>query len=173
MKIRKSFVTNSSSSSYICDICGREETGYDLSLSDVGMFQCEYSHTFCEHHKKNTNFDLRKYLTNKIINDLRQMLSDKSDRNNSDRAYWARRYLELLDDLKTKEEEDLMDFGEEEFDLRWEHPSELCPICSFETLTDKDGLQYFLKKYNMNRQDVLNELKNQFESYIDFMNYLK
>lgn len=30
MKYRKSFVTNSSSSSFICEVCGEVESGYDM-----------------------------------------------------------------------------------------------------------------------------------------------
>lgn len=37
MKFRSTFVTNSSSSSYVCEICGRTESGYDLGLSDCEM----------------------------------------------------------------------------------------------------------------------------------------
>ena len=47
MKIRNSFIANSSSSSYICDVCNRVESGWDLSLSDVEMMECEVGHIFC------------------------------------------------------------------------------------------------------------------------------
>jgi hypothetical protein len=50
MKIRKGFVSNSSSSSFICEVCGEIEGGWDASLSDVGMFECENGHVFCEGH---------------------------------------------------------------------------------------------------------------------------
>lgn len=46
MKIRKGFVSNSSSSSFMCDITGAIEGGYDASLSDVCMAQCVNNHTF-------------------------------------------------------------------------------------------------------------------------------
>ena len=48
MKIRTGFVSNSSTSSFVCDICGREETGMDLSLSDCDMYCCNFDHTMCE-----------------------------------------------------------------------------------------------------------------------------
>lgn len=50
MKYRKDFVTNSSSSSYICEICGANEFGYDLSLEDACMCECVNGHTFCCEH---------------------------------------------------------------------------------------------------------------------------
>ena len=48
MKYRKSFVTNSSSSSYICESCGAEVSGWDLSLSEAEMLECVNGHTVCE-----------------------------------------------------------------------------------------------------------------------------
>ena len=50
MKIRKGFVSNSSSSSFVCDICGRTEAGWDMSIDDAGMVECVHEHVFCEDH---------------------------------------------------------------------------------------------------------------------------
>ena len=47
MKFRTSFVTNSSSSSFVCEICGRSETGFDMGLSDCEMMECKNGHVFC------------------------------------------------------------------------------------------------------------------------------
>ena len=48
MKIRSGFVSNSSSSSFICCVCGRSEVVYDDSLGDCGMAQCIHGHTICQ-----------------------------------------------------------------------------------------------------------------------------
>lgn len=48
MKVRKGFVSNSSSSSFICEVCENVESGYDASPSDVGMCECENGHTLCQ-----------------------------------------------------------------------------------------------------------------------------
>lgn len=48
MKIRNGFVSNSSSSSFICDICGATESGWDFGLDDVEMAECKNGHTFCQ-----------------------------------------------------------------------------------------------------------------------------
>lgn len=50
MKIRKGFVSNSSSSSFVCDVCGKNASGYDLSLSESAMSWCQASHIFCDKH---------------------------------------------------------------------------------------------------------------------------
>lgn len=47
MKIRKGFVSNSSSSSFICDACGSEESGMEMNLDQAGMSECEGGHTIC------------------------------------------------------------------------------------------------------------------------------
>ena len=52
MKIRKGFVSNSSSSSFVCDVCGEEVSGMDMCLSEAEMSQCVNGHTFCNDHKK-------------------------------------------------------------------------------------------------------------------------
>lgn len=48
MKIRTAFVSNSSSSSFICCVCGAEHSGWDVSVTDFQHLQCQYGHIFCE-----------------------------------------------------------------------------------------------------------------------------
>lgn len=50
MKIRTGFVSNSSTSSFVCQICGNADAGMDASPSDFGMAECENGHTFCTSH---------------------------------------------------------------------------------------------------------------------------
>jgi len=47
MKVRLGFVSNSSSSSFVCDLCGETFGGRDLSPSDVYHCDCENGHTIC------------------------------------------------------------------------------------------------------------------------------
>jgi hypothetical protein len=46
MKTRNGLVSNSSSSSFICCICGEMESGYDASPSDFDMTTCKKGHTY-------------------------------------------------------------------------------------------------------------------------------
>ena len=50
MKIRLGFVSNSSSSSYTCEVCDNIESGMDCSLEDLGMIECEHGHIMCDTH---------------------------------------------------------------------------------------------------------------------------
>ena len=72
MKIRQGFVSNSSSSSFVCDICNRD--GLDVSGDELDMYKCDKYHIICNSHMttdKNcpicnmdviTNEDLLKFL---------------------------------------------------------------------------------------------------------------
>jgi hypothetical protein len=46
MKFKLDFITNSSSSSYICDVSGEIFSERDASLSDFDLVQCQNGHTF-------------------------------------------------------------------------------------------------------------------------------
>ena len=49
MKNRFGFVSNSSSTSFTCDICGHTESGWDSNgLEDFGFYQCENEHIICQ-----------------------------------------------------------------------------------------------------------------------------
>lgn len=61
MKVRQGFVSNSSSSSFVCAICGNADAGMDASPSDFGMAECENGHTFCTSHSSHQ--DLSEYDT--------------------------------------------------------------------------------------------------------------
>lgn len=47
MKIRAGFVSNSSSSSFVCHQCGETFSGWDASVRDFDHYECERGHVFC------------------------------------------------------------------------------------------------------------------------------
>ncbi len=48
MKIRNGFVSNSSSSSFICGITGEIFQGYDADPQNFGLISCTWDHTFLQ-----------------------------------------------------------------------------------------------------------------------------
>lgn len=50
MKIRTGFVSNSSSSSYVCEICNTATEAYDCNIYEIGFCECENGHMFCIDH---------------------------------------------------------------------------------------------------------------------------
>ena len=58
MIVRQGFVSNSSSSSFICMVSGRVEAGMDLGMEDAGMCECENGHVFGEDHLVQVHIDM-------------------------------------------------------------------------------------------------------------------
>ncbi len=48
MKTRHGFVSNSSTSTFVCLLCGTAESGMDVGASELGFQECEHFHTFCK-----------------------------------------------------------------------------------------------------------------------------
>ena len=61
MKFRNGFVTNSSSSSFICQICGYVTSGWDMTSYEAGFVTCENGHEFCSEHLVNIPKDMESY----------------------------------------------------------------------------------------------------------------
>ena len=58
MKIRNGFVSNSSSSSFICEVCGDTFETWDEGISHFNLVMCmDYDHLFCEIHRVNPKLD--------------------------------------------------------------------------------------------------------------------
>ena len=151
MKYRKGFVTNSSSSSYICEVCGSVEGGYDIGLSDVDMVECEYGHTFCNCHlitpnkKQKLNY-LKKKSKKSFTIPLDTISEEKLD--------------ELLEEVGISEDND--------YDI-YEYPSLFCPLCNLEHISDEMKLSYLLKAVNKKETDLAKEILSQFED-LDALN---
>lgn len=129
MKARKGFVSNSSSSSFICDVCGEQSSGWDMTYQDAEMVCCKNGHEFCEVHLIGGN-----------------------------------KTLERLED------EDREDYDEE---WRYELPIEYCPICQMEVVTDSDMVKYLLKSLGKTSKDAKKDIRDQFKTFDDLMNYIK
>lgn len=50
MKIRNGFVSNSSSSSFVCEVCGEARELWDGNLTEAEMCECTNNHVMCLDH---------------------------------------------------------------------------------------------------------------------------
>ena len=147
MKFRKDFVTNSSSSSYVCEICGHSETGFDLCLNDCEMMECVNGHTFCCDHA----------LERPTKKEMIKMIMENA---------WNRRWISVVhEDIEVSEEE-LISMDEdtlfEDFMSDggyYEVPECICPICQFIEYSENDLSAYLLKEYGVSRDEVFAEVK--------------
>lgn len=148
MKFRKDFVTNSSSSSYICEICGRNESGYDLSLSDCEMMECVNGHIFC----------CDEALERPSKQEMLKMIME----NEWNKEKWDGATLNYRDfseeELIVMDEDTLFDdFCSDGYN--YGVPASMCPICQFIEYSEYDLSAYLLKEYGVSRDEVFAEVK--------------
>ena len=173
MKVRKSFVANSSSTAYICDVCMYSTSGFDMDLFDANMYECINGHTFCEEHvlgdpskmpkedviKSLENIQERDWYNNEEKEEARKMLSEILAIKNQEE--WNKYY----------EENNLDDFFE--YDGRYQISDKYCPICQLQVTTDYMKLMYLLKKNGMTEEDVDKEIKNNFKDYAELSDFAR
>ena len=162
MKIRTGFVSNSSSSSFTCDFCGEEYSGWDASLDDAQMTSCKHGHTICKDHltvvEKNKDYVIKKLAANnittvKLNDDMDTTYEGVTDEN----------YQEVLETL----DEYLMDIVGEDNVLEEE-----CSLCQFAGITDHTLVRYFLHIHGVTKDDILKEIKNKFKTYTELEEFL-
>lgn len=176
MKIRKGFVTNSSSSSYICDYCNRAEVGYDLTIEDADMYECENGHVLCRYHfnKEFDKNDVYKAVKRRFIDDIYSKSAVYGGPirklNVKDRASAIRDLRKGLRELEEtmRKDGDILEFAEDWINFSYELPYELCPVCNFKILTNTDGYKYLLKMTGMTEEELLNKISEEYDSYDDF-----
>jgi AraC-like DNA-binding protein len=134
MKFRKDFVTNSSSSSYVCEICGRSESGWDMGLSEAEMVECENGHVICQDEMLEMD---KKEIVKLILENEYNSCSEE--------------------ELQDMNEEELLSVCDGEF--RYNVPECLCPVCNFIEYSENDLSQYLQKKYGTSRDEVFAEVK--------------
>lgn len=140
MKIRTDFVTNSSSSSFVCDICGNEISGWDCSVKDGEMFECVNCHIICNEHVLTPPRE-------KLLELMREVES-----------YYS--FIEPLteEELSEMSNDDIINEILSEC-CYGEVPEEFCPICQFEEYSSKDMANYLLTKYKISKDEVFEDIK--------------
>lgn len=160
MKIRNGFVSNSSSSSFICDVCGTVECGYDASMSDFGMINCENGHTLHERCVQNLTIDYKLIITDFI----------KERENYSNKDYFKDVFEKFNEILKheeiTEEDKDIIsEYTDEKY-----IPAYNCPVCNLNHINDDIKVKYITKKLNV---DIDSEIRNQFKTLKEVEEYVR
>lgn len=157
MKIRSDFVTNSSSSSFVCEICGEAEIVEDGDLADAGMCQCENGHEMCEHHVDDVGFDTNKKLLLRSLNRHLNRIKTR-EKNQSDDLKTIVRLTDTIEFVTNLTEDDMKKDYENEYrftellddyDLKGTIPIEVCPLCTHKVVTDCQKIEFALSKLDM------------------------
>lgn len=159
MKIRKGFVSNSSSSSYTCEVCGEELSGRDINFQEYEIFGCINDHIICVAHELPVADDMKKTMllnfTTKWDDDGGESVRAEAKKLIDGDGYW----------------EDLFDETFEEYE--YESPAERCPICQFTEISKKETVEYLFKKNNTTEKEIMEEIKNTFSNYAELKEHLK
>jgi hypothetical protein len=156
MKIRESFVSNSSSCSFICDVCQDVVSGWDVSLSDYELWMCENGHTF--HEGCTSEFDEKRKAA--LLETGKKLTQEQIEEYG-------------LEEEDLKDPDILEDYFMEWRDWRIEAPASMCPICCFEDITIDDEVEYYRKMYNIDADKTLQGIRDNFKSYDEFRHYLR
>lgn len=169
MKYKTDFTTNSSSSSYVCEICGDDVSGMDMSLSEAKMYECENGHVFCNSHSTKSDYDL---VLAKVLKEVDYWSNKKPDKYytqeeiNENKENEQKLFIKLQSD-KDYDIDDLI----YEYELNSDFPESCCPICKLEELQDYDILKYIIKTKNLNLEEIEKEIRNKFTNLTELQNY--
>lgn len=157
MKIRTGFVSNSSSSSFTCEICGATESAWDGSPADCGFIDCEHGHIFCDEEK----LDISEEDLNK---DLIRLLTECSEKDvayyakKEKLASWEQRSLDRAKEILKEIDEGITpDVNLCDYDCS--ATQIVCPICNFIEPSFYDLASYFLATTSITKDEVFAEIK--------------
>jgi hypothetical protein len=148
MKIRQGFVSNSSSSSFVCSICDESYEGWDGQY-DVKHYSCFNGHEICGH------------------------CSSSIDQRISAMAANIEETTELLN-LSDAEANELMGAEDKEEWIRdfafsyGEIDCSICPICSLQHIPEYLEAQYLREKYGLERKEIHDEIRAKYKNLNDW-----
>lgn len=176
MKIRKCYVSNSSSSSFVCEVCGTSESGWDASLCDLGMVRCTRGHIFCEGHIVGDRYSVDSY-RNEINERLQESDQALAEFLEDQWPAWFQdmasvpRDLSIDDVLPEDIEGDFYDVITDDWGTSETVPRSCCPICLMEHITDYDMLDYTIAISGKSQTELVKEIREKFANYSELKQY--
>lgn len=177
MKIRTCYVSNSSSSSYICEVCGEVREAYDQGPEDVGMCECVVGHVFCEGHALEgdpiTAGELRKAFENhwSLSRGEQEIVNHYPD------ALMFYRTVLQMPDSQVIENSPLFQYNtdaealiKDAFDGKMRESC--CPICMFHVLSEHEGFDFLKKLHGLTDAAILDEIRQKFKNHWEFRRYI-
>jgi len=157
MKVRIGFVSNSSSSSFICPVCNEQYAGRDGEYEIETCFCEECDNEFCR-----DCVGAKQTIIKYGDASCKECMMDANAQVCPCETILNRKIIkgEECPDKITPEEWGL----DVEFD---------CPVCNIKKVQDEDILKYVLKINNLKKKDIVKQIQGQFKSYKEFEKYLK
>jgi len=163
MKIRNGFVSNSSSSSFICEITGEEFEIFDYVFRDSPLCKCTNEHIF----KREYLIPIK--LVELAYPDRDMMLKQLNKVIDSKKECELLKYL-CLEDLKKRYEQMGLCNSINESSTNCIREDQ-CPICQLVHINDRDILDFVYKVYR-SKPALIKEIKQRFFNYKNFKKFL-
>lgn len=178
MKIRTGFVSNSSSSSFICDVSGEVYSGYDAGLSDFDLMECTNEHIFHESYLVGDPYEpeiLERILIKDVYSNATYDIKDKYKLTWRDELSAVQKKEANEEAEKTileiKERGEWNNILQEcKSKVRNSIPVECCPICSLTYIKDDTISDYLLNKYNESKEEIKKEIREKYNSLQELNN---
>ncbi len=161
MKIRLGFVSNSSSSSFVCDVSGRVESVWDMCIRDAVMCECENGHCIGEEHIVSLIDDVIKNDGVDKVNDMVFAFYKIDDEYEKETLHFS------------NGNEFIRNVVDEVDDARYSLPAQFCPICSLCHISADNTLAYLLKKNGLSLTKLQDEIRTKFSSLKKLQEWLK
>lgn len=170
MKIRSGYVSNSSTSSFICVVCGNAEAGMDISYEEMEFVNCVNGHEMCQSHLT----DEHRNIMSCIRGDRSEIpleLVEKLIRDNASK--WTTIKPADLDDVFSKSEDEIRELvdGDLEYigdDLYGDMPSEFCPVCNLQVIPKETIATYLMFIDDVTPEDVQKHIFKEFGDWDTF-----
>lgn len=159
MKIRLGFVSNSSSSSYVCDVTGEAFEVHDGCFRYAGLVRCVNGHIFKEEFlvQWEPEYPDRDTMWTKL---------DEVTDSKKECAEYRKMGLEKLRKVFT---EKVLNYADDSYEV---HQNQ-CPICTMAHVKDSDLIMVLLAKHGITRNQVIEEIRERFKTYEEFNCWIK
>ena len=154
MKTRRNFVSNSSSTSFVCELCGKRESVWDSEpMEDYGFLQCKNGHTICDSEAFDVDPGMDDFMSDD--SDERRCLNDKYCPICQFEASSKSVMKQYLKKMYGVTDEEVFAEVKKNNGRR-------------KKLYDIDYVNYVYAKHNLQEQTLLAELKQKYGSYTVF-----
>jgi len=172
MKIRSGFVSNSSSSSFICAVSGGVESGWDAGLDEFDMSQCPSGHEFYNKYLVEVFPEL---VVQEKIKQAKEYLLEVTQNEYfiKERPEQVTMAIEILSLFDSKLTDDWLAMCDDEFNIFEEDEYGMvtnaeCPICTMKHIKQKDLLKYVVNENKLNKETLEKEIRERYKNYDEF-----